>query len=205
MENTESTEGTYCNDPGVKGFIKEKSGELLFDLVSNIPNSAISLCHNPEEKIKLLTRKAALRAGALSATLSCPGGFVGVITILPDIAMIWRIQAQLVADIAASYGKIALLSRETMIWCLFRHTVSQLVRDLAVRAGTRVIVQTITLTAMRTLLRKIGLEASSRMVTRTFFRAIPLLGAIGSGTYAAYDTYEVGKTAEAYFRGLAQP
>jgi len=205
MENIELKEETYCSDPGVKGLIKEKSGELLFDLVSNIPKSAVTRCSNPEEKIKLLTRKAALQAGAISTTLSCPGGFVGVVTVLPDIAAIWRIQAQLVADIAASYGKIALLSRETMIWCLFRHSVSQLVRDLVVRAGTRVIVQTTTLAAMRTLLRKIGLETSSRLVKRSFFRVIPLIGAIGSGAYAAYDTYEVGKTAEAYFRGLTQP
>jgi hypothetical protein len=53
-----------------------------------------------------------------------------------------------------SYGKIAMLRRETMIWCLFRHTASQLVRDLAVRAGTRIIIQTITLKSMQKLLRK---------------------------------------------------
>jgi hypothetical protein len=205
MENSETVKTTYCSDPGVKGLLKEKSGALLFDLVSDIPRSVVSQSSVPENQIKLLTRKAALEAAAISATLSCPGGFVSVITILPDVASIWRIQAQLVADIAASYGKIAMLRRETMIWCLFRHTASQLVRDLAVRAGTRIIIQTITLKSMQKLLRKIGMEASTRLVTRTLFRVIPVLGAIGSGAYAAYDTYEVGKTAHAYFRELPKP
>ena len=53
------------------------------------------------------------------------------------------------------------------------------------------------------LLKKIGLKISTRFLGRATLRAIPILGAIGNGAYSYYDTYEVGKTAAAYFKALA--
>jgi hypothetical protein len=38
---------------------------------------------------------------------------------------------------------------------------------------------------------------------KTAVRLIPILGAIGNGAYTYYDTMEVGKTAAAYFKALA--
>jgi hypothetical protein len=57
--------------------------------------------------------------------------------------------------------------------------------------------------ALEALLRKIGLKISTRFVGRAALRAIPILGAIGNGAYSYYDTCEVGKTAAAYFKALA--
>jgi hypothetical protein len=125
------------------------------------------------------------------------------LTSIPDIAAIWRIQAQLVSDIAMTYGKFALLSREAMVWCLFRHSAAQLLRDVAVRTGSRIVVQKLSMAALEALLRKIGLKISTRFVGRAALRAIPILGAIGNGAYSYYDTCEVGKTAAAYFKALA--
>jgi hypothetical protein len=196
-------EELISNDPGVSGLIKEKTSKILFDLVTAIPESLVSPTENPEIKIKTLIKKASVKTGVLSATLAIPAGSVGVLTIIPDLTAIWRIQAQLVADIAASYGQIAVLSREAMVWCLFRHTASQLVRDVAVRTGSRIIMQKVSVSALRALLQKIGIQASSKLLGRALFRAIPALGAIGSGAYAYYDTQEVGKIAQAYFKGLA--
>ena len=139
----------------------------------------------------------------VSATLSVPAGVTGVLTSIPDIAAIWRIQAQLVSDIAATYGKFAQLSREAMVWCLFRHSAAQLVRDIAVRTGSRIVVQKLSLAALEVLLKKIGLKISTKLLGKIALRAIPAIGAIGNGAYSFYDTYEVGKTAAAYFKALA--
>lgn len=153
--------------------------------------------------MKKLTQQAAIKAAAVSATLSIPAGFTGVLTSIPDIASVWRIQAQLVSDIAATYGKVALLSREAMVWCLFRHSAASLLRDLAVRTGSRIIVQKLSLSALEKILQKIGLKVSTKMLGRVALRAIPAIGAIGNGAYTFYDTNEVGKTAAAYFKALS--
>lgn len=184
-------------------FLKEQAASILFDLLTDIPDSLYSPIQDPEEKARILTRKAAMKAATVSATLSIPAGFVGVMTAVPDIAAIWKIQAQLVSDIAASYGKLALLSREAMVWCLFRHSAAQLLRDIAVRTGSRIVIQKVSMAALQTILKKIGMKISAQYVGKAALRAIPAIGALGNGAYTYYDTNEVGKTAIAYFKALA--
>lgn len=183
--------------------IKEKLSSLLFELITDIPDSLYSKDDDPDERVKKMIRQAALKASAVSATLSVPAGITGVLTSIPDIAAIWRIQAQLVSDIAATYGKFAQLSREAMVWCLFRHSAAQLVRDIAVRTGSRLVVQKVSFAALEAILKKIGLKVSTKFLGRAALRAIPAIGAIGNGAYSFYDTTEVGKTAAAYFKALA--
>lgn len=193
---SEETENT-------KNKLKEKATSILFDLITNIPDSLYAENQEPEKRASALIQQAAFKASAVSATLSIPAGLTGILTAIPDIAAIWRIQAQLVADIAASYGKLALLSREAMVWCLFRHSAAQLIRDIAVRTGGRIVVQKLSTTALKTLLQKIGIKISSKFLSKSLLRAIPIVGAVGNGAYTYYDTYEVGKTATAYFKALA--
>lgn len=60
--------------------------------------------------------------------------------ILGLIAM-WRIQSQLVSDIASVYGKTANLGKEHMLWCLFKHSAAQAFTDVAFRAGERYLIR----------------------------------------------------------------
>jgi hypothetical protein len=191
-----------CTDEKMEKF-KEKLSKLLFELITDIPESLYTPSEDSDEKIKKIIRQSALKAATVSATLSVPAGVTGVLTSIPDIAAIWRIQAQLVSDIAATYGKFAQLSREAMVWCLFRHSAAQLVRDIAVRTGSRIVVQKLSFAALEALLRKIGLKVSTRFLGKIALRAIPAIGAVGNGAYSFYDTTEVGKTAAAYFKALA--
>jgi hypothetical protein len=191
-----------CSDEKMEKF-KEKLSSLLFELITDIPESLHTPTENSDEKIKKLIRQAAVNASLVSATLSVPAGVTGVLTSIPDIAAIWRIQAQLVSDIAATYGKFAQLSREAMVWCLFRHSAAQLVRDIAVRTGSRIVVQKVSFAVLETLLKKIGLKVSTKFLGRAALRAIPAIGALGNGAYSFYDTTEVVKTAASYFKSLA--
>ena len=116
-------------------FRPDKAINIIFDLITNIPESIYVSSMDADSRVKLITQRASFKAATVSTTLSIPAGFTGILTAIPDIAAIWRIQAQLVADIAATYGKIALLTREAMVWCLFRHSAAQLLRDVAVWSG----------------------------------------------------------------------
>lgn len=187
---------------GEGDILAERSGRLLFEIISDIPGSNVQQEADPAERVQRLIRAASLKAGAVSVTLSSPGGIIGVLTLLPDLASIWRIQAQLVSDIAAAHGKLAMLSRETMLHCLFKQAISEFARDIFVRTGTKIAVRALSSEALRKLLEKIGARVSSRILARGAARVIPVLGALGSGAYAAYDTFEVGKTAEAYFSNM---
>ncbi|MCF0223924.1 MAG: EcsC family protein [Fibrobacter sp.] len=182
--------------------LKDQVSSLLFELITDIPESLHEMKGDPEKKVKALIDKASRKAALYSATLSIPAGFTGILASIPDIAAVWRIQAQLVSDIAATYGKFALLSREAMVWCLFRHSAAQLLRDIAVRTSSRIVIQKVSTTALQKILQKIGLQISTKLVGKIALRLIPAIGVVGNGAYTYYDTREVGKTADAYFKNL---
>lgn len=122
-------------------------------------------------------------------------GPLGMLTLLPDIVGVWRIQAQMVSDIAATYGKTATLTRQHMVYCLFKHSAAQLLRDVIVREGARYLVLPMTLRMMRSLVSKIGIKVGERTVSKALARYAPVVGAVGVGAYAYYDTKKVAETA----------
>ena len=71
------------------------------------------------------------------------------------------------------------------------------------RTGSRIVVQKVSFAVLEALLKKIGVKVSTKFLGRAALRAIPAIGAIGNGAYSFYDTTEVGKTAAAYFKALA--
>ena len=83
-------------------------------------------------RAQALARHAAVKAAAISGSLALPPGPLGLVTVLPDLVTIWKVQ-QLVADIAAVHGKPAALRQELMVYCLFKHGAAHLARELVVR------------------------------------------------------------------------
>lgn len=175
-------------DPG-------KIQKLLLDLVSKIPYSNEKSCTNPLERAQEIGQRAALRAAATSGTLALPPGPLGMSTILLDLLAIWKIQKQMVADIAATHGKTAALTPEMMVFCLFKHGAAMLVRDIVVRVGERLIVRRVALRALQQALQKIGFRITQRVIGQTISRYIPFVGALAIGSYSYYDTSQVAKTA----------
>jgi hypothetical protein len=116
---------------------------------------------------------------------------------------VWRIQAQLVADIARLHGRSATVTPEQVMFCLFRHSAAQAVRDLAVRTGERLLVRQASVRALQAAARKIGLKLSQRAISSAMARWLPVVGALGVGAYAYLDTRAVGRTATELFAAEA--
>lgn len=173
--------------------------EALLDLVAHKPVSAEA--ERPlaerEARARALTDAAARKAAATAAGLALPPGPLGWLTVLPELLAVWRIQAQLVADLAALHGHSAELDRDQMLYCLFRHTAAQAVRDLAVRAGERA-----GQAVLQRVLQAIGVKLGERSVGSAVARWVPLAGAAGVGAYAWWDTRQVGRSAQALFASL---
>ena len=169
--------------------------DVLEDLVSAVPESRESAVPSPADAARALARKAATRAAALSGALALPPGMFGMLTVLPDLIAIWRVQAQLVADIAGLYGKDLQLTRAHMVYCLFRHAASQFARDAAVRTGQRIVVRHLSGGALRSVLSAAGITVTQRLAGSAASRWVPIAGAAAVAAYAYYDTLQVGKTA----------
>lgn len=180
--------------------IVEQIASSLQPIVTRVPRSAEEVSPDPVQRAKSLTLQASVKSALVSGTLAIPPGPIGMVTILPDLLTIWKIQRQLVSDIAAANGKSSLLGSTEMIYCLFRHAASHAVRELVVRVGERVVVRRATLRATQRVLRRVGVSVTQRAAGRTISRWIPVARVLGIGGYAFYDTTRVGKTAMAFFQ-----
>jgi len=171
----------------------------ILDFLGDIPRSEEPPSVSPRVRAEAIARHARRRAFLTSASLSLPPGPLGWMTVLPELVAIWRIQAKMVADIAGAFGQKSTLTREQMLYCLFRHTAAQAVRDLVVRAGERFIVRQATGHALRTIAERIGVKLSQRALRNGLSRLLPAVGAAGVGAYAWLDTRQVAHTAIAMF------
>ena len=167
----------------------------LENLATSIPHSDEPLSADPRERARGIARFAGLKAGAMSAGLALPPGPLGLLTVIPDLMKVWQIQQQMVADIAACFGKSAQLNRQMMVYCLFRHGAAMLVRDVVARVGERIIVKQASLRVVQQTLQRIGIQVTQKTVGKTLSRWLPVLGPVLIGGYSFLDTRSVGKTA----------
>lgn len=171
----------------------------ILNFLGEIPRSAEPESVSPRARAEVIATKARRRAFVASASLSLPPGPLGWLTVLPELVAIWKIQAKMVADIAAAFGQKSSLTREQMLYCLFRHTAAQALRDIVVRAGERFIVREMTASALRRMAERIGVKLSQRVLGSGAARLLPVIGAAGVGAYAWLDTRQVAHTAIAMF------
>lgn len=180
-------------------------GRAVLDAIGDIPRSDRHLsqqaARDSQRAATLAGGKAALAAG----TLALPLGPVGWLTVLPEMVAVWRLQAKLVADIAALHGRSADLSPEALLYCLFQHSTGQVLRDLLMRVGERSAVQTLSVRALQLVAAKIGAKLAQKAVGRGMARWLPIAGAVGLGAYALWDTRQVAATAIALFGRPALP
>jgi hypothetical protein len=177
----------------------EAISTAALDIAGRIPASEQPVSPQPLQAAQQLTRTAAQKAAMTSGTLALAPGPFGLLTVLPDLLAVWRIQSQLVSDIAAVYGQSASLSKEHMLYCLFKHSAAQAVRDLAVRAGDRWLVRKASGALVQNIAKRIGLRLSQKVLGNGAARFFPLVGAVGVGGYAYYDTTKVAASAIALF------
>ena len=168
---------------------------LIERVIADVPPPREHEVEHPDRAAVALARGAAQRAAVVSGSLALPPGPLGMLTVLPDIYVIWRIQRQMVADIFGLYGRTAELTRGHMLYCLFRHAASQVLRDVAVRAGQRLVLETVSTAALQGVLAAVGVAVSKRLAGTAATRWVPIAGAAAVASYAYWDTLQVAKTA----------
>jgi hypothetical protein len=164
-------------------------------MIAEVPISRVQEAADPAHCADRIAREAARNAALVSASLALPPGPLGMLTVLPDLFLIWKIQRQLVADIFALHGRTVELTRTHMLYCLFRHMASQVLRDVVVRAGERAIVRQLSSPALRSMLGSLSLTVTQRIAGTSASRWVPLAGAAVVGAYAYWDTLQVARTA----------
>lgn len=170
-------------------------GERVLAVVAQPPEPDLTVSRTPRDAASRAIDGAAGKAALAAGALALPPGPLGWATIAPEMMAVWQIQRQLVADIAALYGRSAELGPTQMMWCLFRHTAAQALRDLGVRVGERVIVRPAAQALLQRVAAAVGVHLGKQAASRVLSRWVPLVGAAGVGAYAYWDTRQVGRAA----------
>ena len=177
-------------------------GGVIERVIADVPQPRTRAVPDPAREAAAIAKRAAKQAAVLSGSLALPPGPLGMLTVLPDLYVIWKTQRQMVSDIFGLYGRSAELTRTHMLYCLFRHAASHVLRDVMVRAGQRAIVQQLTSGALQSILQTVGVTVTRRIVGTAASRWVPVAGAAAVGAYAYWDTLQVARTAH---RLLASP
>ena len=175
--------------------VARRVSDAVRSFVAVIPVSSEPAVSTPCTRSAELCETAARTTAKISGLAALAPGPLGLLTVLPDIVAMLRIQSQLVSDIAAVYGKTGNLSKEHMLWCLFKHSAAQTVRDVVYRVAEHVLIQPLSMHALRKLTQLIGVKLSQRSAGEAIARFLPLVGAAVVAGYAYYDTKKVGAAA----------
>src|SRR5215470_3400392 len=79
--------------------------EAILNFLGQIPATDEHKSPDPAVRARSLAGSAAAKAALTAGTLALPPGPLGWLTIMPELIGIWKIQAQMVTDIAGTYGK----------------------------------------------------------------------------------------------------
>ncbi len=177
----------------------------IFRTLVEIPDSHEPKAVDPDVASGKIIRRSCKKAGLLSAALSLPTGPLGLITLMPDLTGVWRIQSQMASDIASAYGERKRLDREQMLFFLFRHSISHLAGDVIAKSGERYIVQKLSERAFGNIVEKLALRIGSNLTLRATKIVFPLIGSAFLGVYSYCDTLQVGATTKRFFNSKNVP
>jgi hypothetical protein len=180
---------------GANGEASDDVAGLIERVISDVPLAHTHRVSDAGREADRIAREAAQKAAVISGSFALPPGPLGMLTILPDLYLIWKVQRQMVADIFALHGRSAELTPTHMLYCLFRHLASHVARDVVVRTGQRVVVRQLSAGAVASLLKNVGVSVTQRVAGTAASRWVPVVGAAAVGAYAYWDTQQVAKSA----------
>ena len=169
--------------------------DSILSVILSVPGTREQAAFDAAARVRAIAQSASARASLTAGSLALPVGPLGWITILPELVAVWKIQSQMVSDIAGAYGRHADLTREHMLYCLFRYAAAQAVRDLSVRVGQRVLVRRLSNQAAKGVAGQIALQLTHRIAQKGVSRWLPAIGAAAVGAYAWHDTRRVAQAA----------
>lgn len=168
--------------------------QAILDVVANIPDTDERKSRNPADQARHLASTAATKAGLAAGGMAFIPGPAGMLTIIPELITVWRLQTQMVSDIAAAYGQKSKLTREQMLYCLFKATAAKAVAELVAIIGQRVLIRRPTLRVLQSIAQRVGIKVTQKFLGKGIARWIPFVGALGVGAYTYYETGQVAQT-----------
>lgn len=151
-----------------------------------------------------LTERILMKRQWYAATVSFCWGMGGVITIVPNLAHIWRIHGRLVLTTAYIYGYDLddPERREEIALCFALSTSNEALKKVVKEAGLVGAKKVLMTQAMREIIKKLPNRiitiAGQRSIV-TVARVVPVAGGVACGVMDFFSTKAIGRAAKSYY------
>ncbi len=166
------------------------NGSWLIDLIMKMRPEVEPL--KPCDTLENMISKASWKAFAVSTAASLPPGPIGVLTILPELIAVTRIQLGLIGKIARYFGKDEMLNGTIIVLILGNAAGITVGREFLKCVDNKIIIQRMSLLALQNFAARIGAKILGRIVARMPTRWIPLVTAPLFGAISKKATERVG-------------
>ncbi len=175
----------------------ESHGNWLIDLIMKLRPDTEPL--KPCDTLENMISGASWKAFAVSTAASIPPGPVGMLTILPEVIAVTRIQLGLIGKIAKYYEKEKELNGTVIALILGNAAGIATGRELLKCVDNKIIIQRMSTLALQNFAARIGAKILGRIVARMPARWIPLVTAPLFGMMSKTATARVGWEVVALF------
>ncbi len=176
--------------------------EKVSSLISGIDTytSPYALSVSPaDDLVRHITRKTAVKCASLAGASYLIPGKVSYALILPELLLIYRLQAQMIVDIAALYGKDNPMDKTLLFYCLFQGSSSNLFKHLIKDTGKRIIVRPVSIKMIEALILQLSKKIFKKSFSGSFSIFLPFVGLAVSGTLNYLYTTRIGEIASQVF------
>ena len=168
--------------------------KLLMDFAPDIEN--IEVTGTPEE----MTQTASWKAFSISTAAAVPPGPFGLVTILPEIVAVTKIQMNLLYRIAKYHQQAGKVNR-TLVLLIFGNALGFAVgSEFFRKVGSRLLVESAGSPGVRNIALRIGKKITTRILPKTVARWVPFVLAPIFGAFSKSMTTKIGREANKIFR-----
>ena len=151
------------------------------------------------ETPEAMIASASRQAFGISTAAALPPGPLGLMTIIPELLAVTKIQMNLIYRIAAYYGKQGQVNA-TLILLIFANEAGLAIgRHIVTRVGAKILVRTLGEESARSLARSVAARIGTRLTRKALGRWVPMLIAPVFGLFSKRITARIGAEAVKLF------
>lgn len=167
--------------------------KLLMDFAPDIEK--IEVTGTSEE----MTKTASWKAFSISTAAAIPPGPFGLVTILPEIVAVTKIQMNLIYRIAKYHQQVGKVNR-TLVLLIFGNALGFAVgSEFLKKVGSRLLVESAGTQGVRNIALRIGKQITRRILPKTVARWVPIVLAPIFGAFSKSLTTKIGQEADKIF------
>lgn len=176
-----------------------KLTEPLMDLITNFFRTKVDEFSKTPNRPSIneapsIVNEYALKCAGVSGFASLAPGPFGLLTIIPDIIMVLRLQTEMLAKLSAAYRKEKFVTKEIVLFMLFQG-VGSLGISFVIVKSSQLIVKRASARLIQKIVTMLGGRILQRTISQAASRFIPIIGPIAMAIWIRHMTKKIGNEA----------